>query len=418
MASKENAVSSNNLLIASMFLLFGLESKHQQELQNLSVVTQPWKTVNFFILAVLEYLRQWFTCVLSHAHAVWLTLLSGIAVFAVCRLTLMQHYLAQVFGYAQFGLWWVALGVASSIGFGSGLHTFVLYLGPHIAMFTIKAMKCGRVDLKTAPYDTMQFNKNPSWMSKNCSEFGPPLYYHSVPLTSILQQVQLESILRGIGTTLGEIPSYFVSRAASNSGIEVEDLEMSSTEEDAGFLVTRINKIKNWFLSHAQNMNLLTILILATVPNPLFDMAGVMCGQFGIPFWKFFIATLVGKGIIKTYMQTVFVILVCNNQLLEWSENELMWVRSSVPGVDSILSKLVAKLHSMKDRYMTTKLHASSNNVKGRQWEYYSLASAWNAVVCIMIFNFLAKILNATAQRHLKKQQDKELAALKLKLLG
>nr|GMD72581.1 vacuole membrane protein KMS1 [Ipomoea batatas] len=193
---------------------------------------------------------------------------------------------------------------------------------------------------------------------------------------------------------------------------------MSSTEEDAGFLVSRINKIKHWFLSHAQNMNLLTILILATVPNPLFDMAGVMCGQFGIPFWKFFIATLVGKGIIKTYMQTVFVILVCNNQLLEWSENELMWVRSSIPGVDSILSKLVAKLHSMKDRYMTTKLHASSNNVKGRHWEYYSLASAWNAVVCIMIFNFLAKILNATAQRHLKKQQEKELAALKLKLLG
>lgn len=35
-----------------------------------------------------------------------------------------------------------------------------------------------------------------------------------------------------------------------------------------------------------------------------------------------------------------------------------------------------------------------------------------------MILNFLAKILNATAQRHLKKQQQRELAALKLKLLG
>ncbi|XP_019160152.1 PREDICTED: vacuole membrane protein KMS1-like isoform X2 [Ipomoea nil] len=410
MASKENAVSSNNLLIAS------LESKHQQELQNLTVVTQPLKTVKFFILVVLQYLRQWFTYLLSHARAVWLTLLSGIAVFAVW-VTLMQHYLTEVFEYAQYGLWWVALGVASSIGFGSGLHTFVLYLGPHIALFTIKAMKCGRVDLKTAPYDTMQFNRSPSWMGKNCSEFGPPLFSHSVPLTTILQQVQLEAILRGLGTALGEIPSYFVSRAARNSNIQVEDLEMSSTEEDVGFLVTRINKIKQCFLSHAQNMNLLTIIILATVPNPLFDMAGVMCGQFGIPFWKFFIATLVGKGIIKTYMQAAFVILVCNNQLLEWIENELMWVGSSVPGVDSILPKLVAKLHSMKDRYMTTKLHASSN-VKVSHWEYYSLASAWNAVVCIMIFNFLAKILNATAQRHLKKQQERELAALKLKLLG
>lgn len=39
------------------------------------------------------------------------------------------------------------------------------------------------------------------------------------------------------------------------------------------------------------------------VPNPLFDLAGIMCGQFGIPFWKFFTATLIGKAIIKTHIQ-------------------------------------------------------------------------------------------------------------------
>ena len=30
-------------------------------------------------------------------------------------------------------LWWVGLGVLSSVGLGTGLHTFILYLGPHIA---------------------------------------------------------------------------------------------------------------------------------------------------------------------------------------------------------------------------------------------------------------------------------------------
>ncbi|GMH17793.1 hypothetical protein Nepgr_019634 [Nepenthes gracilis] len=34
----------------------------------------------------------------------------------------------------------IPLGIASSIGLGSGLHTFVLYLGPHIAQFAIKAL--------------------------------------------------------------------------------------------------------------------------------------------------------------------------------------------------------------------------------------------------------------------------------------
>ena len=30
-------------------------------------------------------------------------------------------------------LWWVGLGVLSSVGLGTGLHTFLIYLGPHIA---------------------------------------------------------------------------------------------------------------------------------------------------------------------------------------------------------------------------------------------------------------------------------------------
>jgi hypothetical protein len=28
-----------------------------------------------------------------------------------------------------------------------------------------------------------------------------------------------------------------------------------------------------------------------------------MCGQFGVPFWEFFFATLIGKAIIKTHIQ-------------------------------------------------------------------------------------------------------------------
>ncbi|KAL1803666.1 hypothetical protein ACET3Z_032313 [Daucus carota] len=42
---------------------------------------------------------------------------------------------------------------------------------------------------------------------------------------------------------------------------------------------------------------------MTLVPNPLFDLAGIMCGQFGIPFWQFFLATSVGKAIIKTHLQ-------------------------------------------------------------------------------------------------------------------
>jgi hypothetical protein len=44
-----------------------------------------------------------------------------------------------------FAVYWIVLGVASSIGLGTGLHTFVLYLGPHIAKVAIIASSCGHV---------------------------------------------------------------------------------------------------------------------------------------------------------------------------------------------------------------------------------------------------------------------------------
>lgn len=44
-----------------------------------------------------------------------------------------------------FALWWVGLGVASSIGLGTGLHTFVLYLGPYMAKVTMAANECNYV---------------------------------------------------------------------------------------------------------------------------------------------------------------------------------------------------------------------------------------------------------------------------------
>lgn len=201
---------------------------------------------------------------------------------------------------------------------GSGLHTFVLYLGPHIALFTLKATLCGRVDLKSAPYDTIQLKRVPSWLDRSCSEFGPPLMISAagsrVPLTSILPQVQLEAILWGIGTALGELPPYFISRAgsyvaslyiflfdlwyrddgkldwifrqcmsiglrcllcfgfpyffpASISGSRVdgmEDLDASSSE-DSGFMATYLNRIKRWLLTHSQHLNFFTVLVLASV---------------------------------------------------------------------------------------------------------------------------------------------------------
>ncbi|KAL7144701.1 hypothetical protein ABFS83_07G029900 [Erythranthe nasuta] len=400
----------------------GLHTKHRRELENLTLSSQPFQTLKLFILAVREYLGKSVVYLLSHRN--WFIPLSSI-ILITCTLLLTvdgphEKHVEEVIHYVRFGLWWVALGVASSIGLGSGLHTFVLYLGPHIALFTIKAIQCGRTDIKSAPYDTIQLKAGPTWLGKDCADFGPPFFQSSngvkIPLSSILPQVQLEAILWGLGTALGELPPYFISRAARLSGSTVnamEELDGSSAEND-GRISSQLNKTKLWFLSHAQYLNFFTILVLASVPNPLFDLAGIMCGQFGIPFWEFFFATIIGKAIIKTHIQTVFIICVCNNQLLYWIENELLWVLSSLPGFSSIIPSLITKLHLMQDKYLATKPNNIPSNVEVKKWDF-SLALVWNTVVWIMLLNFFVKIVNSTAQRYLKKLQDKEINAAKNK---
>lgn len=63
-----------------------------------------------------------------------------------------QQYLFQ---WEKLGLWcayWVGLGILSSVGLGTGLHTFLLYLGPHIAAVTLAAFECMSVDFPKPPY--------------------------------------------------------------------------------------------------------------------------------------------------------------------------------------------------------------------------------------------------------------------------
>ncbi|KAJ6791449.1 vacuole membrane protein KMS1 [Iris pallida] len=398
-----------------------LREKHRLDLQALTLTTQPLRTSKFFIFATSKYIKHSLVYLLT--KGAWFTALTILLVAFGFLLTTVdgphEKHVQTFLSYSTFVLWWVSLGVASSIGLGSGLHTFVLYLGPHIAFFTIKAVQCGRVDLKTAPYDTIMLKRGPSWLDKDCSAFGPPLYT-SVPgslvkvtVSKLLPHVQLEAVLWGIGTALGELPPYFISRAASISGSKldaVEELDATSSEDD-GFLSAFLKKIKRWLLSHSQHMNFLTILILASVPNPLFDLAGIMCGQFGVPFWEFFLATLIGKAIIKTHIQTVFIICVCNNQLLELVENELIWVLGHIPGFSSVLPGIVGKLHMVREKYLSASFpDAAFSDGKAKQWNL-SFTMLWNTVIWLMLMNFFAKIVTATAQNYLKKQQELEISS-------
>lgn len=117
---------------------------------------------------------------------------------------------------ADFGLfacYWIGLGIASSIGLGTGLHTFILYLGPHIAKVVIATNECNRVpEMLPSRWRFTHFD--------TCEAVS------NVPIGfwAIFKAVFLEAFLWGAGTAIGELPPYFVSRAASLAGNKSEEL--------------------------------------------------------------------------------------------------------------------------------------------------------------------------------------------------
>ena len=79
-----------------------------------------------------------------------------------------------------------------------------------------------------------------------------------------------------------------------------------------------MEKAKIFIYDNMEQYGFGVILACASIPNPLFDLAGITCGHFRIPFKKFFSATFIGKAIIKVHIQMVFVVSVFRKETVTW----------------------------------------------------------------------------------------------------
>ncbi|CAJ0581181.1 unnamed protein product, partial [Mesorhabditis spiculigera] len=218
-------------------------------------------------------------------------------------------------------LWWVGLGVLSSIGFGSGLHTFLLYLGPHIAAVTLAAYECQSVNFPEPPYPD----------SIVCPEQKGN---NIITLWTIISKVRVEALLWGAGTALGELPPYFMARAARLGGEEPDDeeykefMELMNKDKVKGEM-SWSERAKKWVELTVARVGFPGILIFASIPNPLFDLAGITCGHFLVPFWSFFGATLIGKALVKMHVQMLFVVIAFS----EHHVDHLLQLAAKIPKI-------------------------------------------------------------------------------------
>ena len=165
-------------------------------------------------------------------------------------------------------IWFFMLGVSSSIGFGVGVPTRILFIVPYI-MATMTG----------------------SFWSDFRTTF-PILFVHAV------------------GSSFGELPPFL------SSALLAKHFSL-----DTGSSI--IARMHQYITSKMQRHSFVCIIVLASWPNSTFDAAGLSAGAAGMSTGSFLTATIIGKACIRAPI-TNAVLLLSNKlpYLSEWLDKK------------------------------------------------------------------------------------------------
>ncbi|KAK8391019.1 hypothetical protein O3P69_016993 [Scylla paramamosain] len=368
-----------------------LEEKliEKSERERLVVWRQPVTTLHYFVRECGILGREYMVKLWRYKKMVLLIAMIVGSYYAAYRTPGPHQPLLQSIAKKFWWCWWwLWLGILSSVGLGTGLHTFLLYLGPHIASVTLAAYSCNSVEFPSPPYPDDILCPEEEVLGKEMS------------ILTIMSKVRLEAFMWGAGTALGELPPYFMARGARLSGYDPDDEEMAEFEElqrlkerpeDMSFL----DRAKLSVEKLVERVGFFGILACASIPNPLFDLAGITCGHFLVPFWTFFGATLIGKAIIKMHIQKMFVIIAFNEALLARAVGLLALLPVVGPKLEQPFKTFLEKQRK--------KFHRKPGTGASGQDHANILAWVFEKLILLMIFYFVLSIVNSFAQSYHKR---------------
>ncbi|KAK1138886.1 vacuole membrane protein 1-like [Acipenser oxyrinchus oxyrinchus] len=374
------------------------KQKDREERLSLVLWKRPRITLQYFFLETLIDLKEW-TIKLWQRRGMVLSILLLLACLTLAYYTEGTHqkYVQYLEKKSMWCAYWVGLGILSSVGLGTGLHTFLLYLGPHIASVTLAAYECNSVNFPEPPYP-----------EKIICPDEEGLEARAISLWTIISKVRLEACMWGAGTAIGELPPYFMARAARMSGAEPDDEDYEEFEEMLEHTQSAqdfASRAKLAVQNMVQKVGFFGILACASIPNPLFDLAGITCGHFLVPFWTFFGATLIGKAIVKMHIQKLFVIITFSKHIVE----QMVSLIGAIPGVGSSLQKPFS--HYLEAQ--RAKLHHKAGEAAPASENW--LSWVFEKVVLIMVCYFICSIVNSMAQSYAKRIQQRKYSEEKIK---
>ncbi|KAI9244649.1 hypothetical protein EDC94DRAFT_437573 [Helicostylum pulchrum] len=350
-------------------------------INDIKLSTDPILVCSSFLKYVLEETRD-LICYVVQVHRLIPTLVISLSIILWIVKNTEGPYQLAVMGIQQVVVWygtWFFLGIASSVAVGAGFHTFVVFLGPYIAQVTLAAYRCGSTDL--------MIRDPQSFRLVECVVEDNNVNVMLITVWNIFQKVKWESFAWGAGTAFGELPPYFIARALAETEEKIKEFALMSDDDEP----TLKTKLLQSVFAMIQRLGFFGILLFASVPNPLFDLAGITCGHFKVPFSRFFGATFIGKACVKATIQTLLVILIFSHDTLYYL---LDFIKSNTPAsFDQYIERIVRDQTSMfKDSEIK-----DQNTMSG---------TIWNYLLSIMVAYYVFCSIEALGIAYIKKNRE------------
>ena len=256
----------------------------------ISLINNPRQTISLFN----EFIKESFIYCIDSISIRFLYFALILCVFSVLLVlsTFPSSLIIFLFDIIFTVLKWLSLGILSSIGLGSGLNTGLLFLFPLVTKATLVANECGHTNFDLSGPKALICSKNSELTDIHVSNFN--IFLKVLPIT----------ILWGIGCAIGEVPPFYIAQNLKKAGKNIENYLSNNS--------VIIKWINDSIISLLKKHDFITILGLASWPNMFFDMCGMAAGYYGVTLKTFLSATMIGKGLIKSPMQILLIILVVN----------------------------------------------------------------------------------------------------------
>eukprot|EP00922_Rhytidocystis_sp_ex-Travisia-forbesii_P032196 GHVS01047894.1.p1 GENE.GHVS01047894.1~~GHVS01047894.1.p1 ORF type:complete len:466 (-),score=68.72 GHVS01047894.1:1256-2653(-) len=404
----------SSVLSCSQTAILDSHRREQRVLRKtITLYRHPVETITLFSSLCLRLLRWAVREAVMH----WLTtsiLLPCLLLFVLADRLPGRHswVVDEIWLHTTATVWWVGLGVLSSVGLGCGMHSGLLFLFPHIFFICSTAEKCNSLnfDCRVNSWgDVMKPGQH-----FDCLDKGG-----EVTFFGLVMKVFPYAFLWGIGTALGELPPYAASYTAAKahkSDQEFEELEAEIQSHPRDI----VSRMKIWMLDMIQRYGSLSVVLLSCWPNMLFDLCGIVCGHFMMPFWSFFGALCLGKAIIKVILQAAFFVFLfyakydhLRAQLLTlvgsmWPFSWLINAKfGSVENLENIVYHEIRRMREGVDKDETVAVEGG--------WKI-GVSHIFAAIVVALLTFFAISCINQFAQIAIREKDEEQLSAMEEKM--